>query len=462
MKKSEWNEGLNHIDNDLVVNYIEQKELLQEKKKKRALWLRACAIAACLAIIMTAAFTVPMLFGRDSGDLTGDETQFSDIIGEKPFPPFNDGYSQPTNTDSSDLATDNDDYIKQHNKRGSILSAWTGRLSTERLKYAIAVYSKYYTNIVFKEDTDFKVSFDVDFEIAECSVVRVSCVNAVNIYFELGEGLNFSLDAYFDNKTVNVPILEYGSTMEKYPIVSYLISVKDVSGEEHFYYFRANYSNLKNTSNQGASNYKLEISKPNDVSIENELKESYLSGEVVTVKLKPISGYYEFYVNGVIKSYDKMTSDYVLYTFVMPSKDVTVEIKTWYSVPSAPSVSESAIEITVEDDVIYFKQLKSTAAVLQLDEGDVIIEDDTFIEKLGAAINGKNVIKCECNTNYYVEIDRNYFHFHSHGIEISVISEESTSTNGSMVGSSVSYTAYSVDCSEEEMNELVAILESAR
>ena len=106
--------------------------------------------------------------------------------------------------------------------------------------------------------------------------------------------------------------------------------------------------------------------------------------------------------------------------------------------------------------------MKSTTAVLQLDEGDVIIEDDTFIEKLGAAINGKNVIKCECNTNYYVEIDKNYFYFHSHGIEISVLGEESTSTNGSMVGSSVSYTVYSVDCSEEEMNELIAILEAAK
>ena len=33
MKKSEWNEGLNHIDNDLVANYIAQKEILKKLTK---------------------------------------------------------------------------------------------------------------------------------------------------------------------------------------------------------------------------------------------------------------------------------------------------------------------------------------------------------------------------------------------------------------------------------------------
>ena len=67
MKKSEWNEALNHIDNDIVVNYVAQKENLQKKKKMRAVYIRLVAISACLAIIVTAVFTVPMLVERGDG-----------------------------------------------------------------------------------------------------------------------------------------------------------------------------------------------------------------------------------------------------------------------------------------------------------------------------------------------------------------------------------------------------------
>ena len=48
MKKKEWNEGLNHIDPDLVEKYVEQKDRLRHKNKKpNGGWLRFGAIAAC-------------------------------------------------------------------------------------------------------------------------------------------------------------------------------------------------------------------------------------------------------------------------------------------------------------------------------------------------------------------------------------------------------------------------------
>ena len=51
MKKKEWNEGLNHIDPDLIEKHIEQKERLRQKNKKpKSIWLRFGAIAACFAI----------------------------------------------------------------------------------------------------------------------------------------------------------------------------------------------------------------------------------------------------------------------------------------------------------------------------------------------------------------------------------------------------------------------------
>ena len=34
MKKAEWNEGLNHLDPDLIDKYIKQKENLKLKNKK--------------------------------------------------------------------------------------------------------------------------------------------------------------------------------------------------------------------------------------------------------------------------------------------------------------------------------------------------------------------------------------------------------------------------------------------
>ena len=51
MKKKEWNEGLNHLDPDLIEKHIEQKERLRQKNKKpKSIWLRFGAIAACFAV----------------------------------------------------------------------------------------------------------------------------------------------------------------------------------------------------------------------------------------------------------------------------------------------------------------------------------------------------------------------------------------------------------------------------
>ena len=62
MKKKEWNEGLNHIDPDLVEKYVEQKDRLRQKNKKpQGVWLRFGAIAACFLLIVSAVIAVPML-----------------------------------------------------------------------------------------------------------------------------------------------------------------------------------------------------------------------------------------------------------------------------------------------------------------------------------------------------------------------------------------------------------------
>lgn len=66
MKKKEWNEGLNHLDPDLVEKHIEQKERLRQKNKKnKAVWLRFGSIAACFMLIVSAVIAMPILFEED-------------------------------------------------------------------------------------------------------------------------------------------------------------------------------------------------------------------------------------------------------------------------------------------------------------------------------------------------------------------------------------------------------------
>ena len=52
MKQSEWNEGLNNLDSDIIENYIAQKEAYEKKIKKPTAWTRYIAVAACLCLVV--------------------------------------------------------------------------------------------------------------------------------------------------------------------------------------------------------------------------------------------------------------------------------------------------------------------------------------------------------------------------------------------------------------------------
>ena len=74
MKKKEWNEGLNHIDPDLVTQYVEQKERLVKRSRTRAIWLRVGALAACLCLVVGGVL-IPLLNKKDPlPDPTPDPT----------------------------------------------------------------------------------------------------------------------------------------------------------------------------------------------------------------------------------------------------------------------------------------------------------------------------------------------------------------------------------------------------
>ena len=59
MKKKEWNQGLDHIDYDLVEKYTLQKEKLKSRQHTKSVWLRVGALAACLVIIIGVVIMLP-------------------------------------------------------------------------------------------------------------------------------------------------------------------------------------------------------------------------------------------------------------------------------------------------------------------------------------------------------------------------------------------------------------------
>ena len=61
MKKEEWNQGMDHLDPDLVEQYVTKKDGLRQKRKVRKVWLQLSAMAACLAVIVGAILVVPVL-----------------------------------------------------------------------------------------------------------------------------------------------------------------------------------------------------------------------------------------------------------------------------------------------------------------------------------------------------------------------------------------------------------------
>lgn len=61
MKKKEWNQGLDHIDYDLVEKYTLQKEKLNGRQHAKSVWLRVGALAACLVLIFGAVIFLPRL-----------------------------------------------------------------------------------------------------------------------------------------------------------------------------------------------------------------------------------------------------------------------------------------------------------------------------------------------------------------------------------------------------------------
>ena len=82
MKQKEWNQGLNHIDYDLIEKYTLQKEKLKGRQHTKSVWLRVGALAACLVLIIGAVIMLPLLQNETPSNVeTTPSVELNNIVG---------------------------------------------------------------------------------------------------------------------------------------------------------------------------------------------------------------------------------------------------------------------------------------------------------------------------------------------------------------------------------------------
>ena len=150
---------------------------------------------------------------------------------------------QKTQTHSSEV------FSNSTNEILNVMKAWEGEFSERKLKSAINEYQKNYTNIVLKKDSASSVSFETNFEVASCSVSRLSSIDDTDSEIELHSYIDLYLETNCDGRKVTVPIdwwyTRNDSWVNDYLVWSYLVRVKDINGSIYYYYFRVDYSAYK-------------------------------------------------------------------------------------------------------------------------------------------------------------------------------------------------------------------------
>lgn len=112
------------------------------------------------------------------------------------------------------------------------------------------------------------------------------------------------------------------------------------------------------------------------------------------------------------------------------------------------------IEVGAENGGAYFNRGTLTPTIILKGESEIEIDDEYFFGDLVRAIEEKAAVDpvCECQPLYTVGIDKYTFALHSHGILIS-----------SPMGRNIKgVNIFAVECTEEEMNKLFDVLDSAQ
>ncbi len=121
---------------------------------------------------------------------------------------------------------------------------------------------------------------------------------------------------------------------------------------------------------------------------------------------------------------------------------------------SMAGCSSDRVDIGVEDGKAYFHDWGKTPEMILYGENEIVIRDDALFYKLMALISGKPAVEdlCNCEAVYIMYIKEYTFGLHTHGIVIS------KPMGRNIKGEKV----FSIECTEEEMNELFDILKSAK
>ena len=75
MKQSQWNEGLNNLDSDIIENYVAQKEAYLKKNKKPIMWPKYIAVAATICLVFGAFVTSLALNRADEPEPVPEKTE---------------------------------------------------------------------------------------------------------------------------------------------------------------------------------------------------------------------------------------------------------------------------------------------------------------------------------------------------------------------------------------------------
>lgn len=153
MNEQQWNEALNEIDEDLVENYVQQKEAYIRKKDRRKIWRRAIATAACLCLIVGAVFLAGQNDNSDPYIPTISGDSHSHITLRELFGTFNGISSYKTiyvaDGDDLNLSQIPEEETVELYKRS--LARKLDRKGFESTLYSVATKLEYYLNMEMPE-----------------------------------------------------------------------------------------------------------------------------------------------------------------------------------------------------------------------------------------------------------------------------------------------------------------------
>ena len=122
----------------------------------------------------------------------------------------------------------------------SVQVAWEGDFSDDGLCDTIEKYQRSFSPMVYTEFAS-GVSFEVDYEIAEVRVPRVSAADK-DAEYELAHYVDSAIEVKRNgNKITVVPENFSEGTLDNCSLWSYTVCVDDTGGNKHWYYFRVDY-----------------------------------------------------------------------------------------------------------------------------------------------------------------------------------------------------------------------------